>query len=678
MQTQRAPIRQLPPELCNQIAAGEVVERPASVVKELVENSLDAGAFLVEVVLENGGQTLIRVSDDGTGIPAAELELAVTRHATSKIESMDDLWRIASFGFRGEALPSVASVSSFRLESAFAPALEAGGEAAFIEVSQGRVARSGPSPRRAGTLVEVRDLFSTIPARLKFLKTPSTELKRCQDMLTRLALVRTDVGFRLLAGTRELLRLPPRQTLLERLAVLWSASLTESLLAFDRTTHDIRVWGLAAPPGDTQVRADRMLLHVNGRAVMDKLLLRAVREAYKGRLIAREYPRIVLFADVPPAEVDVNVHPAKSEVRFRDERSVFSAVLRAVEEAVNRPLEASGVSVGGRAVQTGPPLSSPSSPSSSSSPLSQAQQPHGFWGAIDHAPLLPRQSEHEEPEETLAVINTDGDDAPSQALYSPVPLRTGPPLTGPSQAGEGLAVQEAAFRYQMNLSGDGQVGRAETLDKPLEPAAPAVSAREVITPTEDAMAETGQGGDIRVGPLVYLGQIDRTYLLLRQGESLLVLDQHAAHERILVERLRRDGLAGQARPLMAPLDLPLHPAERERVEGLWTELGRLGFELRLHEGRLEVLAIPPLLDRGGATAFVRDLLAERVDGLDALWASMACKAAIKAGDALTADEVVNLLEQWLATPDRDFCPHGRPCVLRWTPRDFEKLFKRRA
>ena len=603
----RRGIHLLSPELRNQIAAGEVVERPASVVKELVENSLDAGATLIEVTLENGGQSLIRVRDNGAGIPAAELELAVTRHATSKITSMDDLWHISSFGFRGEALPSIASVSSFRMESAFRASEDAEPDAAFIQMEHGVLAQQGPSGLHKGTVVEIRDLFATIPARLKFLKAPATEQKRAQELLTRLALTHTDAGFIFLAGTREVLRFPAGQSLQERLSVIWPDSVTETLLPFDRTTNDIRVHGLVSPPGQAQPRGDRMLLYVNGRAVNDKVILRAVREAYKGRLLSKEYPQIVLFMDLPPEEVDVNVHPAKIEVRFRDERSVFGAVLRAVEEAVVRNLP------------TGDLDAAPSGEEARHAPAYEPK-PLGFWGEADRERIMrPRQQ---------PLIPPDHEETPS--------------------------------------------------------AVPPASERPASEP--DSVPEPLLYGQVRVGPYVYMGQIGGTYLLLRDirngrdNASLLILDQHAAHERVLVSRIEAGGFSGMSQPLVLPLEYTLHPAERERIQEFHESLSALGFELALREQGagtvLEVRAVPPLLERAAAGEFIREVLAGRKEDLHSLWATMACKAAIKAGDALAPDEAVNLIAQWLMTENRQFCPHGRPCVLQWGTSDLDKMFKR--
>ena len=649
-------IRLLSPELRNQIAAGEVVERPASVVKELVENSLDAGASLVEITLENGGQSLIRVRDNGGGIPAAELELAVTRHATSKITSMDDLWNIHSFGFRGEALPSIASVSSFRMESAFQAGPGQASEAAFIQMDHGVLSQQGPSGLHKGTVVEVRDLFASVPARLKFLKAPATELKRAQELLIRLALIHTGVGFVFLAGTREVLRLPAGQSLLERLSIIWPEAVTETLLPFDRTTSGIRVHGLASPPGQAQPRGDRMLLYVNGRAVNDKLILRAVREAYKGRLLSKEYPQIILFMELPPEEVDVNVHPAKTEVRFRDERPVFGAVLHAVEEAVLRDLPAA-------AEETPAPEKTPFQP-----------KPLGFWGEADRERIMRPESRPSAP--------VEADYAPAPPVPDPEPQPepsalygdAGLPWDRVAEEPPSSSLHEAARPFQPERARPPLTETAETAEAP-EPAQPQQPAIERL-----------EEGHVRVGPYVYMGQIGGTYLVLRdtrnsrENASLLILDQHAAHERVLVSRLQAGGFSGMSQPLVLPLEYTLHPAERERLEEFHDSLTALGFTLALRDqgtcAVLEVRAVPPLLERAAAGEFIREVLAGRKEDLQSLWATMACKAAIKAGDTLAPDEAVNLIAQWLVTEDRQFCPHGRPCVLQWGTADLDRMFKR--
>lgn len=663
-------IRLLPPELRNQIAAGEVVERPASVVKELVENSLDAGAEHVDVCLENGGQSLIRVQDDGRGIAPDELELAVTRHATSKIGSMDDLEHIRSYGFRGEALPSIASVSRFSMTSA-AAAGEDGLPARRVLVEHGRLISAEPAALHRGTLVEVRDLFANVPARLKFLKSPSTEFKRAQDWLTRLALARTDVGFRLSAGERVVLDFPPRQTLARRLAQLWPQLIVEALRPFDAVRHGIRVHGLAALPRVSQPRGDRILLYVNQRAVTDKRLLAAVREAYKGRLTSRDYPQVALFVELDPAEVDVNVHPAKSEVRFRDESAVFSATLHAVQSALVGELEAVLDAADPAAVPApGPQRQEPYTVGETQA---TAPRPRGFWGTLDAPPLLRRADESVPPPEGAWRV-------------MPVPVRGGlsdaEPAEGPLRVSPSAPVSRSvAAQAELPVPAEGCAPRSEARNDGPVPGAPReadIPARDdTETPARDD-APSAPREPLRVGRLAYLGQIADTYLLLRDEEgALLLLDQHAAHERVLYARLARGAFSGEGQCLALPLELALQPVEEERLFELRPRLREMGFDLEIGAGRLTARGIPPHLSRAEARDFLREALAGRRDDTASMFISLSCKGAIKAGQRLTDDEAVGLVRQWLHTPEREYCPHGRPAVLRWDAGALERLFKRR-
>jgi len=608
------PIRVLPPELANQIAAGEVVERPASVLKELVENSLDAGATSIEAAIEGGGQSLILVRDNGSGMPAAELTLAVTRHATSKIADLADLAGILSFGFRGEALPSIASVARLTLTAAD----PATGEAAAVAVEHGRVVSSGPAALDRGTRVEVRDLFANVPARLKFLKTPATEAKRCAEIFFRLALARPDVRFALTAGGRPIYTLPAGQTLADRLAAAWPPALCEGLLPLDTGPGPLRLSGLVGHPRASQARADRILLYVGGRPVSDRLLLTALREAYSGRLLAREYPLAALFLELPPDEVDVNVHPAKSEVRFRDERAVFGFVRRAVDAVLAR-------------------------------------------AEAEFAPAWER------PDRTPGLAEPAADyAAPAGAAAQPRLL----PATPPLPAGEKFATR-AAFEAEAGRDiPDWLRPQAASPGPSSPPPAPEPRANGLPAPPPAAL---------RPG-LTYLGQVAGTYLVLAEaGAGLTLVDQHAAHERVLYAALRREGSRGQSRPLALPRDLALHPAEAERLDRLWPRLKELGFGLaRPAPDRLSLTATPANLEPGPALELLRDALSGASGGPEDLWALLSCKAAIKAGTTLARDEALALLEAWLAAEDREYCPHGRPIRVSFTPADLEKLFKRRG
>lgn len=631
----RRPIRELPPALRNQIAAGEVVERPASVLKELVENSLDARASRISVTLDRGGQGLVEVQDDGHGMGAEELELAVMRHATSKVATFEELLAVGSYGFRGEALASIASVSSFTIASS--PDGESGHA---LEVVHGRLESSKPVAMQRGTRITVRELFANVPARLKFLKTPATENRRCTEIFTRLALTRPEVDFRLESGGREVLRFLAGQTLRERLAVVWPPAVTEGLIQVHESAHGRRVYGLIGHPGSAQGRPDRILFAVNGRPVQDKLLLRAVRDAYSGRLLSREHPQVALFLEIDPHEVDVNVHPAKAEVRFRDERAVFSLVRRAIVHGLEGSLP--GAALGDRPLHTPAADSLPQAATATST-------------APDTSPeQSPASSTHSTERRPAAFNESPAGYAGSLTTPEPPPfIRSAPPLTLPRSP------QQERSQAPLPFAPDS--GADATPD-----AGPTVRNASHAGP-----GATGRGFE-------YLGQVASTYLLLRLDHGgLAVLDQHAAHERVLYDKLRNSKDAG-SRPLAVPMELPLHPSEAQRFMDLAVELERLGFSLVSEGAKLSIHAVPGGLSPAKAREFLQSCLAERVDDLSAVWAMLSCRMALKAGESLAPDEAMALLEAWAGCEDRDYCPHGRPVLISWSPDDLAKLFKRRG
>jgi len=641
----RRTITLLPETLRNQIAAGEVVERPSSVLKELVENSLDAGASRIDVALEGGGVARLMVADDGDGIPAGELALAVTRHATSKLKTASDLFAVTSFGFRGEALPSIASVSQLVLVSR---AREAD-EAARIEVEHGTIVAEGPAALAAGTRVEMRRLFASTPARLKFLRTEGTEAKRCQEALMRMALARPDVAFSLTNGGRELFRLPGGESLSERLGRFWPPQVTQGLQAFSRSREGMTARGLAGRPSHAQNRADRMLFYVNGRPVQDRLLMRAARDAYKGRLLSGEYPQVLLFLDLPPEEVDVNVHPSKLEVRFRDEGAVFSLVRWALEPVAGAEALSETPATYGAPGEAGAGLSdftaSPPAQEPGISGATGGSSGQNAWGGGWPASAPSR----------LRAYTDFLSPAPAREVSLPLgPAAAGRPCSAAAPGGDPGSPLSSS-----GLSAGGQVSCG------LAAGAPQALSRE---------------------GLEYLGQVAGTYLVLRQGGGhhggqgggrLVIVDQHAAHERVILENMRRARSAGDSQPLAVPLPLALHPAEALRLAELEGELREVGFVLTKEADTLFVQGVPPSLPAGKAVQYLREILDEQSDGLTSLWTLLSCKSAIKAGQALAVDEALALLEAWLAAPEREHCPHGRPVVVSFGEVELERLFKRR-
>ncbi len=599
-------IRLLPEDLQNQIAAGEVVERPASVLKELIENALDADATRIRVQIRDGGQSLIKISDNGHGIAAEQMGLALTRHATSKLATLRDLHDIRSFGFRGEALPSIASVSRFRLSSA-----QVTGEGATLEVLHGKQVRHVQAAMPRGTEIEVNDLFANIPARLKFLKQPATEARKCSDIVLRMALANLHVEFEFLQAERTVFHFLTAQDLADRLCAAWPEPILRGVSPIDMTTDGLRVHGLTGDPSTAQARPDRILLYVNKRPVQDKTMLGAVREAYRGRILGKEYPQALVFLEIPAAEVDVNVHPAKTEIRFQDESRVFRAVRRAVL-----------------------------------------------------ASLDARASTRAMPLDTRHVVP----DAPRPVQpITPLPLEALSPSAQDARESAPAYASLDAPKFAMTKNAASLFAPDASLQRPPAAPAPAEVMPEPIPParTED-------------NPYHYLGQIAATYLVLSSPRGLSLIDQHAAHERVIHDLLRQHGARGERQPLLMPLEIHLHPSQTHVAQEVWNDLLGLGFSLELKTPQhLLAHAIPTLLSPSKAKEFLDDILAAKPTSMDDLWAAMACKSAIKAGDDLTADEALALLEAWRVLPDRQYCPHGRPVEVSWSIPDLEKLFKRR-
>ncbi|WP_462115830.1 DNA mismatch repair endonuclease MutL [Lysobacter xanthus] len=593
------PIRQLPDVLINQIAAGEVVERPASVVKELVENALDAGAGRVDIDLEDGGTRLIRIRDDGLGIEAADLPLAVQRHATSKIASLDDLEGVATLGFRGEALPSIASVSRFAMISRTRDA-EHG---LAIEVDGGLVGKPAPRPHPQGTTVEVRDLFYNVPARRKFLKAERTELSHIEDWLRQLALARPDVELRVSHNGKASRRWKGERDLLsgERMHEALGPDFVRHSLRVEQGDlgdgRGLRLQGWIAEPSYNRASTDQQFLFVNGRAVRDRSVAHAVRQAYADVLFHGRHPAYVLFLSLDPRRVDVNVHPAKHEVRFRDGRLIHDFVYRTLQ-AILAETRAGAAAV---ALPTGEAVALASAPS---------------W------------------------------------------------LPPPRQSPLGLHVAETRAAYEALYA----VG-----DRAASPIAPAVAANDEPT----------------LPPLGYaVAQLHGIYILAECADGLIVVDMHAAHERIGYEKLKaaHDGEGLRTQPLLVPQVVAVSEREAEVAEREIATLATLGFEVtRTGPQSLMLRSVPALLAQGDSEGLLRDVLADlrehgetrRISAArDELLATMACHHAVRANRRLTLPEMNALLREMEATERSGQCNHGRPTWARFSLAEMDRWFLR--
>ena len=621
-------IQLLSPRLANQIAAGEVVERPASVAKELLENSLDSGARRIDVDVEQGGVKLLKVRDDGSGISADDLPLALARHATSKIRELEDLEGVLSLGFRGEALASISSVARLTLTSRTASA----GEAWQVE-TEGRdmIPRVQPAAHPVGTSVEVRDLFFNTPARRKFLKAEKTEFDHLQEVIRRLALARFDVGFHLRHNGKSILSLHEAHdetARARRVGAICGPGFMEQALPIDVERNGLRLWGWVGLPTFSRSQADLQYFFVNGRAVRDKLVAHAVRQAYRDVLFNGRHPTFVLFLELEPNGVDVNVHPTKHEVRFREGRSVHDFLYGTLHRALAD-------------VRPEDQLAAPAAVPDVIRPTGQLVGEFGPQGEMRLASPVLEQPQH--------AISNGGSGAGYQYQYTPRPSQ-------PLPAAESQAVYREFY-------------------KPLGEDAPAPS----------ALPESQ--GDIP--PLGYaLAQLKGIYILAENAVGLVLVDMHAAHERIMYERLKvamaSEGLSGQ--PLLVPETLALSQREADCAEehGQWFQ--RLGFELqRLGPETLAIRQIPALLKQAEANRLVQDVLADLMEygtsdriqaHLNELLGTMACHGAVRANRRLAIPEMNALLRDMENTERSGQCNHGRPTWTQMGLDDLDKLFLR--
>lgn len=592
------PIQQLPGHLINQIAAGEVVERPASVVKELVENSLDAGARTVHVDVVDGGQTLLRVRDDGAGIPPVELSLALSRHATSKISSLEDLESVVSLGFRGEALPSIASVSRLVLTSRTADM----DSAMQVEAEHGRLSEPRPAAHPPGTSVEVHKLFYNTPARRRFLRTERTEFSHIEKWLRRLALAREDVGFTLTHNRRTVLKLTPagdESGRRRRLAALCGETFADNSVYIEREVDGMAMAGWIGLPTFNRSQPDLQYWFVNGRSVTDKTLSHAAKHAYRDVLFHGRYPAYVLHLSINPMSVDANAHPAKLEIRFRDGRAIHGFVSQSIEVAL-----------------------------SDTRPGGHAQAPTA------HPVHMPAGSPAAMREQTAMPLQAGGTGARPAAVHSYL---------------DSLARQ--------------------------------------VTPQSIA-AEPGPGPS-DLPPMGYaLAQLAGVYILAENADGLIVVDMHAAHERIVYEKLKKgfDDKSMVRQPLLVPTVVSVAEHEADLLEEVGETLESIGLVVdRSGPAQLTIREVPALLKHGNSEALLRDVLSDLREAGDSrrvenacheLLATMACHGSVRANRQLSVNEMNALLREMEQTERADQCNHGRPTWTALSMQDLDRLFLR--
>lgn len=616
------PIRPLPDHLINQIAAGEVVERPASVVKELLENAVDAGASRIEIDLEQGGIKRIRIRDNGCGIPKDELTLALSRHATSKISSIEDLEQVRSLGFRGEALPSIASVARLTLSSCYQEA-----EQGWSLVANSASLSPEPAAHATGTTVEVYDLFFNVPARRKFLKTEKTELSHIEEAVRKLALSRFDISFHLRHNQKTLMQLNSASNRVaseRRLAEICGEPFVQQSQYLEHEASGLRLWGWVALPTFSRSQADLQYFYVNQRAVRDRLIAHAVRQAYQDVLYQGRHPAFVLYLEIDPQLVDVNAHPTKHEVRFREGRLIHDFIFHTLHQllAELRP-----------SAETASPAHFPT-----------YVQPLARPDLFDTQPTHSSASE----QRPNAQLN--------QAAF-PNPYHYQQPRLG-------LPVRESLPVYAQLY------GQTDTLKS---------SATEAI-----ASSETTD-----FPPLGYaLAQLHGVYILAQNAQGLVLVDMHAAHERITYEQLKisMQSDAIRSQPLLVPQAVHVSRREADQAEAQASIFQALGFELsRMGLEKILIRSVPSLLKDSDTESLVRDVLADLMthgssqriqDAMNEILGTMACHGSVRANRRLTPPEMNALLRDMERTERSGQCNHGRPTWLQMSMEQIDKLFMR--
>ena len=627
-------IQQLTPRLANQIAAGEVVERPASVVKELLENSIDAGATRIDIEVESGGVRLIRIRDNGSGIPKDDLALALSRHATSKITALEDLEAVGSLGFRGEALASISSVSRFTLTSNVE-----GQQSGWKVFAEGRDMEtvSSPAPHPVGTTVEMRDLFFNTPARRKFLRTEKTEFGHLEEVVKRLALSHYDIAFSLRHNQRTIHQLRPAKTRAEmerRIATLLSPQLMDNAVVIDMESAELRLWGWVGLPTFSRAQADLQHFYVNGRIVKDRLIAHAIRQAYRDVLYHGRHPVFVLYLELDPALVDVNVHPTKHEIRFRDGRTVHNFLFSTLNKAL-------------ASVKPEDQLP-PTTLDEPAAPAAKGIQ-GGEFGSQERMNLNPARAL--DISSTSPAAATAASSATSPVAYTPTPQ--------PSP----MAVRE-------------QINVYKQLHEPASSPAPAVQSLP-------------ESNDEDIPPLGFaVAQLKGIYILSENSAGMVLVDMHAAHERITYERMKAawHGAGITTQPLLVPESTAVSLEQADAVDEFQADIQKLGFGLeRMGPETVVVRQIPALLRGANVADMVRKLLedfakhgsSDQVKAhIDEMLATMACHGSVRANRKLTIPEMNALLRDMEQTERSGQCNHGRPTWTQMTMSELDKLFMR--